>query len=176
VIAASAYMIVFRIIHVLAGVIWVGGVFMVVAYIQPSASKLGPPAGPFVQELLARRRLPTFLVTMGAVTIAAGMFLYWRDWQAVGSLGDWVGTRYGAVLTFGSVFAIGGWLVGLLGVKPTLDRMLPLAAELAAAGAPPPPERLADVQSLQSRARLLSRIVLALLIVAVLSMATARYW
>jgi uncharacterized membrane protein len=174
--ATSAYMIVFRIIRVLAGVVWVGGVFLLVAYIQPSARSLGPAGGPFMQELLARRKLPIFLLSAGGVTIAAGLFLYWRDWQAVGSLGDWVATSYGAGLTIGAVAAVAGFLVGLLGVKPTMEKMLPLAAQLASGGAPPPPEMAAEVQALQLRARRLAIIVLALLVLATLAMATARYW
>jgi uncharacterized membrane protein len=175
-IATSAYMIVFRIIHILAGVVWVGGLFLLVAYIQPSSKSLGPAAGPFVQELMARRKLPIFLLSAGAVTIGAGVFLYWRDWQAVGSFGDWVATDYGAVLTIGALAAVAGFLVGALGVKPTMDRMLPLAAQLASGEAPPPPERVAEVQALQLRARKLAITVLALLVLATLAMATARYW
>jgi uncharacterized membrane protein len=175
-IAASVYMIVFRLIHVLAGIIWVGGVFLVVMFLQPSAATIGPRAGPFIQEVFGKRRLPSFLLSMGGVTIAAGLFLYWRDWQAFGSFEDWVGSRFGAVLTIGSLAAVAAFLVGLLGVKPTIDRMLPLAAELAASEGPPSPERAAAVQALQARGRRLARVVLGLLAVAVLSMATARYW
>jgi uncharacterized membrane protein len=172
----SAYMIVFRMVHILAGVVWVGGLFLLVAYIQPSARTLGPPAGPFLQELLARRKLPSFLLSAGGVTIVAGLFLYWRDWQAAGSLGDWVGTSYGAALTAGALAAVAGWLVGLLWVKPTMDRMLPLAARLASAGAPPSPEQAAEITHLQVRARRLAILVLTLLVLSVLAMATARYW
>lgn len=155
---------------------WVGGLTLLVLYIQPSAKSLGPSAGPFVMELLARRKLPIFLLAAGAVTIVAGSFLYWRDWQAVGSLGDWVDTRFGATLTVGAGAAVAGWLVGLLGVKPTVDRMLGLAMQLASAGGPPPPERAAELQALQVRARQLAVVVLVLLVVSVLAMAIARYW
>jgi uncharacterized membrane protein len=174
-VATSVYMIVFRLVHIAAGLVWVGSLFMLVRFIQPSAQTLGPTAGPFLQELLARRRLPTFLLGTGAVTIAAGLFLYWRDWQLAGSLGDWVTSTYGAVLTVGSLFAIAAFLVGLLGVKPTLDRMLPLAARLAEE-ASPSEEGMAEVQSLQARSRRLAITVLVLLGVAVVAMATARYW
>lgn len=174
--AASTFMIAFRIIHILAGVVWVGGVVLLVLYIQPSAKSLGPAASPFVLEMLGRRRLPTFLLTAGGVTIAAGLFLYWRDWQLAGSLGDWVTSTYGAVLTAGALAAIAAFLVGLFGVKPTVDRLLPLAARLAAAEGPPPPDGLAEVQALQARARRLAIIVLVLLVASVLAMATARYW
>jgi len=176
VVALSEYMIVFRIVHILAGVVWVGGLTMLVLYIQPSAKSLGPAGGPFVMELLARRKLPIFLLAAGAVTIVAGGFLYWRDWQAVGSLGDWVDTRFGLTLTVGAGAAVAGWLVGLFGVKPTVDRMLGLAKELASSGGPPPPERAAELQALQLRSRRLAIVVLALLVASVLLMSTARYW
>lgn len=175
-VALSEYMIVFRIVHILAGVVWVGGLTMLVLYIQPSAKSLGPAGGPFVMELLARRKLPIFLLAAGAVTIVAGGFLYWRDWQAVGSLGDWVDTRFGLTLTVGAGAAVAGWLVGLFGVKPTVDRMLGLAKELASSGGPPPPERAAELQALQLRSRRLAIVVLALLVASVLLMSTARYW
>ncbi|HJP66604.1 MAG TPA: hypothetical protein VKA30_09915 [Actinomycetota bacterium] len=175
-VAASAYLIGFRLIHIIVGTIWVGGVALLVLFVQPSAASLGPSAGPFVQEMMLKRRLPVFLLGAGAVTIGAGLFLYWHDWQAVGSLGDWVSTRYGLVLTIGGGLAITAWLVGLFGLKPTQDRMMRLAGELAALPPPPPPERLAEVQALQLRARRLSVGTFAILVVAVLAMATAQYW
>jgi uncharacterized membrane protein len=174
--AASAYMIVFRIVHIVVGVVWVGGLALLVLFIQPSARSLGPAGGPFVQELLARRRLPTYLLSAGGITIAAGLFLYWRDWRATGSLSDWVSSRYGLVLTIGSFSSLVGFFIGLLGVKPTTDRLLSLAASLAAVPPPPPPERAAELQALQLRARRLATTVLVFLVLAVVAMATARYW
>jgi hypothetical protein len=40
-IANSAYMLVFRMVHILAGVLWVGSVFLFVIYVQPSAAASG---------------------------------------------------------------------------------------------------------------------------------------
>jgi hypothetical protein len=175
-VAASPYMIVFRLIHITAGTIWVGGVGLLVLFVQPSAGSLGPAAGPFVQELMTKRRLPIFLLTAGGVTVAAGLFLYWRDWQNVGSLGDWIATRYGLVLTIGAGAAIVAWLAGLFGLKPTQNRTMALATELAAAPPPPPPERVAQLQALQLRGRRLAVGIFVVLLVAVVAMATAQYW
>ena len=172
----STYMVVFRMVHILAGVVWVGGIFLVVAFLQPSAASIGPAAGPFVQEILGRRRLPVFLLTAGAVTIGAGLLVYWRDWQLTGSLGDWIGSRYGAVLTIGAVVAIVAWFIGLLALKPTIERVLSLAGALAKGETPPPPERMAELQRLQARTRQLARLILTLLVFAVLAMASAEYW
>ena len=174
-VALSGYMIVFRIVHILAGVVWVGGVTVLVLYIQPSAKSLGPAGGPFVMELLDRRKLPIFLLGAGAVTIVGGGFLYWRDWHAAGSLSDWLNLRFGATLTIGAVAALAAWLIGLLGVKPTVERMLGLAKQLAAAGGPPPPERAAELQALQLRSRRLAIVVLVLVVIGALAMSIARY-
>jgi uncharacterized membrane protein len=175
-VAASVYMIVFRAFHILAGVAWVGGLTLLALYLQPSAKAIGPAAGPFMRELVMKRRLPNYLLGMGAVTIVAGGFVYWHDWDAFGSLGDFVGTAFGTALTVGALVAVVAWVIGLVAVKPATMRAMALAGQLASAGAPPTPEQMAEVQAAQRRARRLTILVLVLLVIAVLAMATARYW
>jgi uncharacterized membrane protein len=175
-IAASVYMIVFRAFHILAGAIWVGSLTLLVLYLQPTAKAIGPAAGPFMQELIAKRRLPNFVLGMGAITLVAGGFVYWHDVDAFGGLSDFTDTNFGGVLTLGALLAIVGWLIGLMGVKPATDRAMAFAGKLAAAGAPPSPEDAAQLQGMQRRARRLAITVLVLLVIAILAMATARYW
>lgn len=174
--ATSAYLIVFRILHIVAGVAWGGAVFLFVVFVQPSAAAVGPAAGPFMQELLGRRKLVNKILGLAAFTIVGGMFLYWHNWQQIGSLGDWVGTRFGLGLTFGSVAAIVAFLIGLLGTKPGVDRLMALLPQAAAAGGAPPPQLVQEIQRTQARLRVLARSNLAFVTLAVLTMATARYW
>lgn len=174
-VASAAYMLVFRLIHIVVGTLWVGGVGLLVLFVQPASKSLGPAAGPFLQELMTKRRLPIYLLMLGAITIAAGLFLYWHDWQAAGSLGDWVGTRFGLVLTIGAGLAVIGWLGGLFLLKPTQDRLMALASEAAASGSPSA-ETVGQIQALQLRARRVAVSIFVILVVAVLAMATARYW
>ena len=169
-------MLVFRILHIVAGVAWVGALTLLVLYLQPSARAIGPAAGPFMQELVGRRRLTNFLAGIGGVTVLAGLFLYWHDWDASGSLGDWLGTRFGAVMTVGAIAAIIGLIVGVLGARPATDRLVALGARIASAGRPPTAEEVAEVQALQARARRLAIVVLTLLVISTLAMAIARYW
>jgi uncharacterized membrane protein len=174
--ATSSFLIVFRIVHILAGVAWAGSVFLLVIFVQPSAAAIGPKAGPFMQELLGKRRLVLAILWMAAATIVAGAFLYWHDWQAVGGFGDWVETRFGLGLTIGAIASIMAFLIGLFGTRPGVARLLALGRRAAEGDGPPASELSQEIAGLQLRLRLLARTSLALLAVAVLAMATARYW
>lgn len=82
----QTYMVVFRIVHIFAGVAWVGSVFFLVVYVQPSASAIGPAAAPFMGELLAKRHLVDRIIGMAVFTVVGGLFLY-------GTTGTTFGTR-----------------------------------------------------------------------------------
>ena len=174
--ATSAYLIVFRIVHVLASIAWGGAVFLFVIYVQPSVAALGPAGAPFLRELLVRRRMTDGIVAMAATSIVSGAFLYWHDWQATGSLGDWVGSTYGLWLTIGAVAAIIALLIGLLVTRPNARKMMALGARIAESGGEPTREQGAEMGATQSRLKLAARASLGLIGVAAIAMATARYW
>jgi uncharacterized membrane protein len=46
--AADTFMIAFRFLHVVAGILWVGSAFLFVAFLGPSAAEVGPSAGPLM--------------------------------------------------------------------------------------------------------------------------------
>jgi uncharacterized membrane protein len=165
-------MLVFRIVHILAGVAWAGSVVLFVVFVQPSAGAIGPAAGPFMSELLGKRRLTNAILGMAAVSIIGGLFLYWHDWHVYGSLGDWVGSRFGLAVTIGAIAGIAAFLIGLLGTRPRVGRFLALSGQAAEAGGPPP----AELVRLQTQLKGLARTSLALIGVSVLAMSTARYW
>ncbi len=175
-VATSTFMIVFRILHIAAGVAWAGSVFLFVVLIQPSAAAIGPAAGPFMMELLGKRKLVSWLLSLAGTTIVAGLFLYWRIWHGYGGLGDFVSSSYGFALTLGAVAAIAAFLIGLFGTRPNVARLLGLAARAAASEGGPPPEVAQEIPKVQARLKVLARIALVLIAVAVLAMATARYW
>lgn len=172
--AASTYMLVFRILHVAAGVAWAGSVFLFVVLVQPSAGAIGPAASPFMMELLGRRKLVSWLLSLAGTTIGAGIFLYAKLADDMG-LGDFVSSGFGLALTIGAVAAIVAFGIGLFGTRPSVARLLALAAQAAADG-PPPPEVAQEIPRVQARLKNLGRIAFAFIVVAVLTMATARYW
>jgi hypothetical protein len=57
-----------------------------------------------------------------------------------------------------------------------MRRMAEIARQAAAANAPPSPSQAAQMEQLMGRVRLGGRLVAALLLVSVITMATARYW
>ncbi len=175
-IATSIYMLVFRLIHIAAGVAWAGSVFLFVVFVQPSAAAIAPAGAPFMAELLGKRKLVDRILMLAVGTIVGGLFLYWKDWHLYGSLGDWIGSRFGLGLTIGAISAIVAFLIGLVGTRPGVERLMALARQAAAAGGPPSPELGAEIARLQGRLKVLARSNLAFVSIAVLAMASARYW
>jgi uncharacterized membrane protein len=175
-IAANTFMIVFRMLHIAAGVAWAGSVFLFVFYVQPSAAAIGPASGPFMMEMLGKRKLVSMLLSVAGTTIVAGLILYWHDWQEYGSLGDFLGSRFGLALTIGALSAIAAFLIGLFGTRPGVHRLLELAGEAARSEGAPPPQVAQEIPRVQARLKMLARGSLALIAIAVLAMSTARYW
>jgi uncharacterized membrane protein len=176
VLAAEWFFIVFRILHIGAGVAWAGSVFFLVMFVQPSAAAIGPAGAPFMAELLGTRRLVDRILVIGSVTIVAGLILYLRDMNDAGGFGDFLGRNYGRALTIGGVTAIAAFLVGLFGTRPAVRRLLALGRQIASSEGPPSPDLIAQVPALQDLTKILARISLGLLGIAVVAMATARYW
>jgi uncharacterized membrane protein len=49
-----------RLIHILAGVFWVGAIFLIAGFLLPTARAMGREGGRFMQHLMLQRRLPVF--------------------------------------------------------------------------------------------------------------------
>jgi len=106
----------------------------------------------------------------------AGLSLHWRASDGFTDYGDFVTSRYGLVLTLGSLAAIGAFLIGMLGTRPNVARLLELSARAAASEGASTPEVGQAIGRVQVRLRRLARTALGLIAIAVLAMATARYW
>jgi uncharacterized membrane protein len=167
---------VFRLIHILAGVAWAGGVFLFVVFIQPSAAAIGPAAGPMMGQLLGVRKLVDRFLLLAAITIGAGLVLYVRLWMDRGSLGDWLGSGYGLAITIGMVTAIVAAMIGMLGTRPNVHRLMAIQGAVAGAEGPPTPEQGQEMELLRARLQRFARTSLGLLVVALATMATAQAW
>lgn len=165
-------MLVLRFVHIVSGVFWAGAVFLMVGFIFPAVRAAGPQAGPFMQEV-ARRRLPVFMNASGGLTILSGIIMY------IGAVtmtdGAWLDTRTGMAFTVGAVATIIAGIIGGTVSGRGGRRLAKLGEAIKASGGAPSPEQAAEMAAVQARMAKAMRVVAALLLVAVGSMATARY-
>lgn len=171
----NIYFILFlRIIHIFAGVLWVGAAILYFTSIGPTIKSIGPAGGQFMQHFMERRKYPIFMTIASALTILAGAALYL--YTSGGLQLSWIKSGPGLGFTIGSVVAIIVFFIGILMIKPRAERMGALGKEIAMSGGTPNPAQAAELQKLGQE---LSKVELAdfvLLIIATLTMATARYW
>ena len=172
--ATDASMVFLRIVHIVTGVLWVGSLFVVVMFVQPSAATLGAAGAPFMSEL-RRRRFVDVVFIDALFTVVAGSFLYWHDWHMDPSFGDWIGSSFGASMTVGALLAISGLGVAALVTRPTIVRLVSLGKQVAEAGGTPLPETAARIGTLQHRLVVAERLSFSLVLLAVVAMASARY-
>ena len=174
--ATSLFMLVFRFLHIVSGVLWVGAAFLFVGFIGPSAAEVGPAAGPLRTAAVKGRKVSKVITGLATITVLAGWALWLRDLQATGSLYTWVTSRFGLVLTIGAVLATIAWIEGALGVGRNVERLVDLGNEIAAGGGPPTPDQEARMAHLQAHLKRFGMIDLTMLLLAVIAMANARYW
>jgi hypothetical protein len=174
--AAVPFMIVFRLLHIVAGALWVGSAFLFVGFIGPSAAEVGPSAGPLLHEAVVNRKVPKVITGLGLTTVLAGWIMWLKDMHDFGSLGDWVNSRFGLVLTIGAVLATIALIDGALGVGRNVERLVALGDQVAASGGPPSPEQQTEMARLGADLKTYGQLDLVLLLLAVAAMSTARYW
>ncbi|MBA2632612.1 MAG: hypothetical protein H0U86_06375 [Chloroflexi bacterium] len=161
--------VVLRIVHIVCGVLWVGGAALFFFYIEPTMNKLGPDAEKFVDEMINRRKAPIYFVTVSTLTVLAGVVLYWRDFGGIST------STFGSALGLGGLAAFIAWLGGNLLIPQTLGKLGAIAGEMKAAGGPPSGELMARMHATQQRLRLVGAVDLILLGFSVAAMAAARY-
>lgn len=169
----DAYVIVLRILHIVAGVFWVGSAAVVTFFLEPAAKELGPAAGPFMGEVSGKRKLPIVISVAGIVNVLAGLLLYWR---VSGGLDQaWLTSGPGIGFTVGGIAAIVGLFLGVGFIRPRFARLGAIGAEVQGSGGQPSQAQLQEVQHLNHVLKRLGMTVMSLLTVAVVAMAIARY-
>jgi uncharacterized membrane protein len=162
-----------RLIHILAGVFWVGGFLIFARFVFPAARALGPAAGPFMDQVVRVRKLPVALILSGVLTVLSGLGLYWRD--SAGFRPEWMASPTGTVFGIGGLLAIVALTIGITVNAPIAKRLSVLAGQVQAKGGPPTPEQAAEMQRLQKRLGGVLPLVTVLLVLATVAMALARY-
>jgi hypothetical protein len=169
----DTYMVVLRIVHILAGAFWVGAAVVVFVFLQPAAREVGPAAGPLMMHLAQKKRLPDIVLGAAGITILAGLLMYWR--VSGGFDPDWIGSASGIAITVGALSAIVAVALGGSVVRPSMLAAAAVGRQVAASGGPPTPEQAAQIQVLQDRVRATGKVIVPLLLFATAAMAAASY-
>jgi uncharacterized membrane protein len=165
--------IVLRIIHIVGGVTWAGGVFFNSLFLFPAMRHVGPDAAK-VGAMLMRMKFGQIMGIIGATSIVSGLWLYSR--YTGGFHVALMKTGPGMAFATGGVTAIIALGLASSIVGPTMLRAATLTDSAMQATDPAERERaLADAQSLRIRANKALDKVAFLLAITVLMMAIGRY-
>jgi len=157
-----------RAIHIGVGVFWIGSVLLVTFYLLRAVRATGPAGGQVLQEMMLRRKVQVHLIWAGWLTIFAGIGLFMHNMSL--SHGAWGRTPMGIGISIGAVAGFLGLMIGMTVNGPTARRM----ALASAPGATP----LSDAEraALARRLRIGTLSTTTLLVISVVTMATARYY
>ena len=167
------WMIILRLIHIFAGIIWVGyGMFMLFLLV-PTARQLGPEGQSFLRSFLKHSRFNLTMPLVSLLTTVAGLLLFYEVSDGFNS--DWMGSDGGIVLSIGVTAGLFAFGHGGTATGPITSRLAKLGDELDAQDGPPSDEQRAQLSELQRKMSLHTRISVGLLIISVVGMASARY-
>lgn len=167
-------LIALRLAHVVAGVAWVGGAFVMILLVTRTASRRGPDGEEFMTSLLTEGKAARYFELAAITTVLAGSLLYWRASSGL-QLG-WITSPSGIGFTLGAVAAVISLVWGATLVGPSGKRAAAIQADVAAAGGSPTIAQAAELDSIRRRLNTFAMVDLVLLGTAVVCMATARYW
>jgi uncharacterized membrane protein len=167
-------LLILRAIHIFAGAFWVGAALIGTFFLAPAARSSGLEGQKFVQTLMGRTRFQTAISLAAILTILAGFLLYAR--ASGGFQPAWITSAVGLGFTIGAVAALASFLEGAFVMGPVGKRFGELSAAIQAQGGTPTPEQESELAKLNARMSNAGLTNTALLVIALLAMATARYW
>ena len=137
-------------------------------FIGPTIGATAEAGQKFVGHLMNNLKFSNRMSAAAGLTILAGIILYGLDARAGAA---WQRSGMGIGLSIGAVFAIIGFIFGIL-IGRTTTAMANLGAQFRGK---PTNEQMAQMQTLMKQQATYSNISAAALILAVVFMATARY-
>lgn len=165
-------LVLLRLIHILAGICWVGTAVFTTVFLGPALANSGPVAAQVMTALRARRLL-TFLPIVSVATVASGLRLMWIT--SGGFAAGYFATPHGRAFALAGTSAILAFMLGFLVIRPTAARSAQLGAAVTTT---PEPERgplLRELEMVRRRNTWSSAVALTMLIAGAGGMAVARY-
>ena len=159
-----------RLIHIIGGVFWVGSSVIFGFFISPTVAATADSGQKFMAHLITKTRLTGAITASAILTVLAGAALYWIDSQGFTSL--WQSSGPGLGFGLGALFALVGLVFGMM-----VGRNVGILGKLASqVQGKPTNEQMGRIQSAQKQLGYAAPVSTLFLILALVCMATARYW
>ncbi len=104
--------IILRLLHIIGGVLWVGGAVAMNFFVGPSVGATGDSGKQFIGYLMNRTRFTAVMTAGALVTVIAGFLLYGIDSAWFSSA--WQSSGPGIGFAIGAFFALIGLVTGIM--------------------------------------------------------------
>ena len=168
----NVVMVVLRLIHIFAGIFWVGTVWYFALFFLPRVKTFGQDTGRIMQTMSAQP-FPAYMTTAAVLVALSGILMYAN--ASAGFSGAWIATPAGIVLTLAAILGILAVLEAVLVSRPTAERMAQLGREVAASAGPPSPAVMQAMQALSAKLERAVYRTAYIVLVTVIGMAIFRY-
>ena len=166
----NIYLLVLRLVHIFAGIIWGGGALIMEFFIGRSVAATGESGREFAQHLMTKLRMHNFMTVMAITTILGGSLLYWHD--SNGFTSAWMKSSTGIGFAIGAVFGLIALVFGAI-FGASNARLAMVGSQIQGK---PTDEQFAQIRAIQKRIKTVSPIHVYSMILAITFMATARYF
>lgn len=167
------YMVGLRLVHILAGIVWVGFAWFMTFMLRPAVKAQGQEGQAFMRGLIKHTPVVGLMPVVALLTVVSGLLLYYRVSDHFNS--DWMSSAAGVVLSVGSAIGIIEFIFGGAVIGPTMKKLGQLASQLEGQGGPPSDAQMTQLRALQNRMGWAEPLSSAMTIAAVIGMAAARY-
>ena len=161
-------LIALRLVHILSGVLWVGGAAVLAAFVLPAARDGSDTA--YLRRLIWVRNLPRYLNVTLVLALTSGSVMYGN--LAVITQGAWARSRVGVTLGLGGALAVVAALIATCVAAPAIHRALEISGGTSTTN---PAMNGAEVDRALRRYASAMRLAVALLLGTAALMAIARY-
>ena len=166
----NIYLLVLRLIHIVAAIVWGGGALVMEFFIGRSIAGAGESGQKFAQHLMNTVKMHKFMIFAAVSTVVAGGLLYWHD--SAGFSSGWMRSNSGIGFGIGSFFGLIAFVFGAI-FGASNAKLAQIGAQIQGK---PTDSQLSQIQAIQKRIKTVSPIHIYSMLIAMIFMATARYF
>ena len=168
------YLLVLRILHILCGAFWTGTALVMVFYIFPAVERSGPDGGKILQAITGTNRFPQVLAWVATITVVTGLLLMWQ--LSHGFIPAWFLSKYGASLATGGLTAFIAFLQVVFINCPMINRTKAILQRVGTDRRLPNESERNELMTIRRTVIFSTRLIALWLVIAVVTMAGARYF